>query len=512
MKQAIGILLAACATCFWMPAATAQCTDVTPIERSSLLQFYDDMDGEDWTVQTNWHADIPVAEWYGIRVTADGCHVDLIRLVDNNLNGELAAEYVLPYLRSLVLTNNTQLEGNIPNFWYLSNLRELDLSNNNFDGSMPNLSGMPSLKSMNLSRNQLSGVLPNLGQLPNLETLVLSENNIAGTVPNWSLPVITHLDLSSNNLIGTLPNFNHLPALQELYLSNNGLTGSLPNFSHLPALTTLALDHNELIGNLTAFNNLPALQSLDVSFNYLTGTIPVLNLPALTSLNLNHNLFNGTLPLLYNISEESNLAISIQNNRLNFNGLEQNTMQFNANQLNYTPQLPVAISTSNGKLTVNAGGTQTNNTYKWYRKIDENTWVKVAQKTGVKSYMPTESGRYICRVTNSLVPLLTLQSDEFLYGSNGKTEPPIATAAAVLNVYPSLTSGEVSVAYQGLTDGKVKLVVVDVNGKTVYTHESVSADGHYQTTLDLAHLPSGAYWVVCTAGKERQSREIVIGY
>ena len=65
-------------------------------DREVLVAFYNAMDGDNWTNNTNWLSEAPLAEWHGVHTNSDG-RVFNVRLTDNQLidesfDGQLAVQ------------------------------------------------------------------------------------------------------------------------------------------------------------------------------------------------------------------------------------------------------------------------------------------------------------------------------------------------------------------------------------------------------------------------------------
>lgn len=247
---------------------------------------------------------------------------------------------------------------------------------------------------LHLNDNNLVGTIPTeIGNLTSLTVLVLNINQLSGSIPAeiGNLTLLTYLDLSANQLSGNIPEeIGSLSSLEYLYLRLNQLSGSIP----------------VEIGNLTS------LVSLELQINQLSGSIPVEigNLTSLTELNLQNNQLSGSIPVeIGNLN--SLFSLSFFNNQFTFAGMETVVQTFGAiNYFIYAPQANINIIKQGSTLSVNAGGTLANNTYKWYKNGG-----LVATITGNNAYVPSSSGSYHVTVTNSITTGLTLTSNTIAY-------------------------------------------------------------------------------------------------
>ena len=137
----------------------AQCTGVSVSDSLALVDLYSFTNGADWYNSDNWLGQT-VAEWNGVELTTDGCHIRAINLDGNNLTGQL------PDL-------------NLPN------LEVLDLGFNDIDLGVPDFSNMPSLKLLSLRFNNLWEAIPNFSGMPNLEELYLDANLLWGPISRF---------------------------------------------------------------------------------------------------------------------------------------------------------------------------------------------------------------------------------------------------------------------------------------------------------------------------------------
>ena len=182
---------------------------VTSPDHAVLVTLYEATGGDDWTQNDNWLSAVPLGEWYGVSVGADGRVVG-IRLPSNNLNGSIP-----------------------PAIGNLSSLEELSLALNDLSGPIPTeLASLASLEGLFLHSNELSGPIPpELGSLASLEELLLATNDLSGPIPTelGNLSSLRRLVLSSNDLSGPIPpELASLSSLVQLYLSFNNLSGLIP--------------------------------------------------------------------------------------------------------------------------------------------------------------------------------------------------------------------------------------------------------------------------------------------
>ena len=313
----------------------------------ALVAIYNNMNGENWTNQSNWLTDASVKDWWGI--TVENYRVTEISLANNQLEGSIPTELSdLTNLIRLQLYGN-RLKGSIPpEIGNLKNLVFLYLANNQLEGSIPpEIGELTKLEYIELGDNKLTGEIPSeLGNLTNLIKLQLASNQLTGAIPAelGNLANLQYLDLDNNHITGAIPpELGNLTNLQALWLWHNQLEGAIPKeLGNLTNLTYLSLDFNQLEGsippelgaltNLTRLHlrnnqlkdaipkelgNLTNLTDLSLHFNQLEGSIPTElgNLTNLTSLNLANNQLEGSIPA--ELGELTKLEyIGLGNNKL----------------------------------------------------------------------------------------------------------------------------------------------------------------------------------------------------
>ncbi|KAF5459223.1 hypothetical protein F2P56_023195 [Juglans regia] len=236
-----------------------------------------------------------------------------LRLGSCGLYGEFPIRiFQLPQLRVLIIANNEDLTGQLPEFHSSNVLQALSLYHTNFSGSIPNsLWNLTQLTVLYLSRNSFDDLscltkASSNHTFPHLQYLGLFSLNLT-KFPNFlrNQNKLVLLDLSGNNIQGIIPKWMFHASkenLQYLYLFNNLLTGfkNSRDVLRLPNLRMLHLHNNMLQGSLLISQIPPSIQDLDLSNNFLTGfenSRDVLPLPNLRMLDLENNRLQGSLPI-----------------------------------------------------------------------------------------------------------------------------------------------------------------------------------------------------------------------
>ncbi|KAJ0495333.1 putative leucine-rich repeat-containing, plant-type, leucine-rich repeat domain superfamily [Helianthus annuus] len=246
----------------------------------------------------------------------------------------------------------------------MTNLYQLDLSNNDIQGHIPDWIGeigKNQLSILDLSNNSITGTIPNVfGDWSWLEGFILNRNQLKGKVPTslYKCQKLRVIDLGNNQLSDTFPSWlGDLPALQVLILRSNNFHGGINVTSSNPfsSLQVIDLSHNGFVGqfptkylqnfnamkNVVKKNTKPEYVSaghfyysitvtvkgvdqyfpqllveytiVDLSGNKFEGEIPNIfgNLKSLIVLNLSNNSLTGQIPhSLGNISEIESLDLS----------------------------------------------------------------------------------------------------------------------------------------------------------------------------------------------------------
>jgi len=345
-------------------------------DSTALVNLYNNTSGSSWVNKTNWLSAAPLSSWYGVTITSG--RVSAVSLPANGLSGALPD-----------LVNQ------------LSAVRELNLSDNALTGSLGYM-GNANLQVLNLSKNQLSGSIPDWNNFNGLTTLNLSHNQFSGGLANQNMAVLQHLDVSYNQFSGNVP-YPSTSSVKTLDCSHNQFTGGVHNFwQGVPNLTYYDASYNKLSGNLPWISWVEVTY-LNVSNNNLSGSLNYYNFPSIQTLDFSNNKFSGDIPYFAGANYN---ALKINNNKYTFNQIESRAGAFPSASV-YAPQdtiLPIQFAS--GMLSVNAGGTTSKNTYKWYVGS-----TLAGTTVGNSSFSPTQSGNYHVEVTNSDATALTLSSD-----------------------------------------------------------------------------------------------------
>jgi hypothetical protein len=284
---------------------------------------------------------------------------------------------------------------------------------------------------VNLYNKNLVGTLPTeIGNLTYLTNLNLGLNTLSGSIPTsiGNLVNVTTLNLFTNNLSGSIPaELDNLTKLTTIYLHYNQFTGTIPSFSNLTTLATLYLDHNQLTGSVpTGFST--TLRTLTLRDNYLSGVLPI---------------YISSIPLT---------SFTIQNNNFIFSDFETNFSSYctgSSTLFTYNPQRNIDTIRS---LTFNSGETLTitpsvsvnsNDIYQWYKDgvaisgATSRVYSKIAQDV--------DMGVYTYRITNSIIPNLTLQSNNITVSIN-PIPPTPSSVYYIVGATDVYVRGSISVA------------------------------------------------------------------
>ena len=169
------------------PTATATLTPAQygdPNDRETLKRFYNQANGENWTrsKKRDWLNDnVALTDWYGVATHDETGKVTYLGLYDANVTGDLSELNNLTDLKRLNLSGNNI--NSFPNLGNLRKLQRLDLSENEIGGAVPSwIYYLSALKELDLSYNKFAGIPSEMGYLPNLEELYINNNDLISQV------------------------------------------------------------------------------------------------------------------------------------------------------------------------------------------------------------------------------------------------------------------------------------------------------------------------------------------
>ena len=243
-------------------------------------------DNGGWPSGINWSTSIPVWQWDGVILDAQGYVIEL-NLSGAGITGPLPGINTdLDKLIKLDLSfNNISSNTNGQslsqiNLFANGNLEYLDLSGgNSFQEPILPLKDFTKLVYANLSGNSFNGPLP--------------------IAPNTLSTSLCYLDLSLNPIAGSIPgNIGNLGSLKYLNLTGTSINGEIPpSIGNLSNLEVLDL-HGCILDTLPAsMGNLAKLTCLDLSGCSIPGEIPISfkDLLNLSTLNLGANNLDGCI-------------------------------------------------------------------------------------------------------------------------------------------------------------------------------------------------------------------------
>jgi hypothetical protein len=345
--------------------------------------------------------------------------------------------------------------------------------------------------SLDIRLNALTGPIPSsIGNLTSLNFLDLGSNALTGSIPPsiGNLVNLTALDLSANKLTGTIPStLGNLTNLTELELHVNKLSGTIPStFGNLKQVYLLELGQNRLSGKIpSSIGNMTSLQLFDIFQNNLTGSIPgsFAKLKNLSSIIAYSNHLSQPTNVQFSTASLPNLNdILIYYNNFNFNGLE--SLVAGVPDFSYGAQANLTIHQSANTLSVSAGGTLSNNTYKWYMVGQLSPVVIV----GDSVFHPTQSGMYHATVTNAIATKLTLATDTVSYTA------PFANAEKLsLAVSPNPVKDILMI--RGFAQPQGKITITDSYGNVWLT---ANYKGEPNVRYSVSNLRNGTYLVTFT--------------
>ncbi len=159
-----------------------------------------------------------------------------------------------------------------PEFWGLTNLTDLRLSNVSLKILPPEIGNLTQLSSLWLTDNGLTGLPAEIGNLTLLDYLFVFGNNLTCIPPEiGNIINLETLEISHNNLINIPPEIGNLTNLLFLYMKDNTITSLPVEIGNLNYLICLDVTDNDLTGLPDEIGNLDSLKCLYCSDNHITG-------------------------------------------------------------------------------------------------------------------------------------------------------------------------------------------------------------------------------------------------
>jgi Leucine-rich repeat (LRR) protein len=275
-------------------ASFAGATSCIEGERDVLRDIYYLMGGAQWLHNDGWGSQTDHCEWYGVTCHADGQHAGTVQSLDlrgNNVIGTLLPSvWLLTQMIELDLSDNDITIESFEKIGDAATLQSLRLSNNNVE-TLTGIGAAVSLENFHCTSCELHGPIPvELYGLAQLRRLFLNYNHFTGEISSEAFKLfgLREIYLYSNNLRGEIPLQLGNRFMEVISLGRNRFSGSIPpQWSLLASLRVLSLEHEVeedrpligirgtgLTGQLPAFEQCRQLRELYLSGNSLGGTIP----------------------------------------------------------------------------------------------------------------------------------------------------------------------------------------------------------------------------------------------
>ncbi|MBI3883037.1 MAG: hypothetical protein HY305_02155, partial [Sphingobacteriales bacterium] len=360
----------------------------------------------------------------------------------------------------------------------LSKLQSLSIFDAGMDGALPDNLNCGSLVSLSVYRSNLTGSLPSaIYNMPNLKYLYVEFNRkMTGSLPYYmglsNLANLEDVQCGYNAFTGEIPPYlGYARKISFMNIADNNLTGSIPSsFSNLTSLGTIDIRNNKFNGIIPSFlGDLPLLNWIFLANNQFKDTIPAsLGKLPLTILDLSNNLLTGEIPSSLMAHPLADLDIRLDANKFTFAGMEQ-VAQASIRYKKYAPQATIKLHQNENTLSVSAGGSLSNNTYRWYKNGN-----LLVTKTGDSTFSVNAPGNYYATVSNSIATALTLYTDT------------INTTLVPSQFCPPIGAGKFTAAVNGTT------YQWQLNAGAGFTNitDNSNYSGTNAKTLQLSNIPS----------------------
>lgn len=200
-------------------------------------------------------------------------------LAENKFESQFPLDiFELKKLTSLSL-NGCSLRGSLPDSGSNNNSNNISAGSSSSGGG--GISQLSQLRELDLYDNDLTGTLPSgLGRLVHIRNLIISKNQFHGKVPsfvNENFVLLEQFWASFNDFTGTIPAFDQATSIQKLYLNGNSFTGEIPDTFLAATLTSpeggssgesikINLSKNEFFGTIP--ESLDRLSPLNIVWRF----------------------------------------------------------------------------------------------------------------------------------------------------------------------------------------------------------------------------------------------------
>nr|KAJ3419403.1 hypothetical protein HK105_006997 [Polyrhizophydium stewartii] len=275
-------------------------------------------------------------------------HLRELWLDSNQFEGEIPRSIGrIRGLQSLKLSrlNNNKLTGSVPvTLCQLTELRELDLSDNSITSLPSMISDLVNLRMLDLSDCLLTEIPEEVFMLENLEILSLAYHVITAIPPEiGQLRRLTSLNMERNEIKELPDEIGNLRLLTKLYLEKNQIKKLPEAIGNLESLEILDLDNNMIKKLPDEFCDLKRLKKIFLTSNQLEELPESFgNLAALKNLNLENNPLEelpddfGNFPKMFLLMLSGNPIKSFPEGFSKLSDI--NLMYLNGNQLKELPQ------------------------------------------------------------------------------------------------------------------------------------------------------------------------------
>mmetsp|Transcript_826 Transcript_826/g.1605 ORF Transcript_826/g.1605 Transcript_826/m.1605 type:complete len:684 (-) Transcript_826:47-2098(-) len=219
--------------------------------------------------------------WEAAELTSIVLNNNLITTIPDSIT---AAAHCL----AVLCMPHNKLEELPPALFACTELKKLDVSNNQLRGLSEGVGQLCHLVELNVSNNNLTALPGALGHVHTLEALNASHNQLS-SVPSFTSTSLVRLVLSYNNLRELPAQTCDLRKLAHLEVHHNCLQSPLPSFARMPSLAFVDISFNKL-HSLPLLPTAPcALNTLIVSNNSIQDCSSVCSCVSLVTIDLKAN-------------------------------------------------------------------------------------------------------------------------------------------------------------------------------------------------------------------------------